>query len=249
MASLNTAHKTLIIYGLIMVLAMVPTYIWSKLDSRTIREVGVWVKPMKFMAAMALFAITTAWLMLISEVSSEANSSLKWIAILIVSTSSFEVGYITLQAIIGEASHYNTSDLLHTVMCALMGLFAVCLTASQAILAWVIWTHNSNSTASVTLIGITVGLILTFVLATVSGFLLGGNQPPQGMGLPIVGWHFYKDIRPSHFLGVHAQQFIPAFGLLADRFLGQSAFVGFSAMTIGYLLAWASLTWAGLMRS
>ena len=248
MTSLNQAHKILLIYGVVMVLAMIPTYIWSKFDSRTFREVGVWVKPMKFMAATALFAITTAWLMLISGVSSEADLSLTWIAILIVSTSSFEVGYITFQAIMGEASHYNTSDLLHIVMSALMGLFAVCLTASQAILAWVIWTHNSNSTSSATLIGITVGLILTFVLATVSGFLLGGNQPPQGTGLPIVGWHLYKDIRPSHFLGVHAQQFIPAFGLMADRFLGDFAYAGFTAMTIGYFLAWIGLTWAGIVR-
>jgi len=38
-----------------------------------------------------------------------------------------------------------------------------------------------------------IGLVLTFVLSTVSGFMLGGNQPPAGQGLPMVGWHLHKD--------------------------------------------------------
>jgi hypothetical protein len=32
------------------------TFIYSWTDDRTLRDVGVWVKPMKFMAATALFA-------------------------------------------------------------------------------------------------------------------------------------------------------------------------------------------------
>jgi hypothetical protein len=76
--------------------------------------------------------------------------------------------------------------------------------------------------------------------------LLGGIQPPSGQGLPIVGWHLYKDIRPSHFLGVHAQQLIPLLGLLAERFLGAYAVLGLGLGSVFYVMAWAFLTWASL---
>jgi hypothetical protein len=73
-------------------------------------------------------------------------------------------------------------------------------------LAWEIWKEPRGAGMPVETLGVIIGLVLTFVLSTVSGFMLGGNQAPAGQGLPIVGWHFYKDIRPAHFLGVHAQQ-------------------------------------------
>ncbi len=91
-----------------------------------------------------------------------------------------------------------------------------------------------------------MGLLLTFVLSTVSGLLLGGKQPPAGEGLPIVGWHLYKDIRPSHFLGVHAQQFIPLMGIVADRFLGSYATLALAAGSSLYVVAWSLLTRASL---
>ena len=46
--SLSWTSKFLVSYGLIMLLALVICYVWSLSDHRLIREVGVWVKPMKF---------------------------------------------------------------------------------------------------------------------------------------------------------------------------------------------------------
>jgi len=89
-------------------------------------------------------------------------------------------------------------------------------------------------------------LALTFLLSTISGGLLGGIQPPSGQGLPIVGWHLDKDIRPSHFLGVHAQQLIPLGALLAERFLGSYAALGLGLGSVIYVVAWSYLTWASL---
>ena len=91
-----------------------------------------------------------------------------------------------------------------------------------------------------------MGLALTFLLSTISGGLLGGIQPPSGQGLPIVGWHLDKDIRPSHFLGVHAQQLIPLGALLAERFLGSYAALGLGLGSVIYVVAWRYLTWASL---
>jgi hypothetical protein len=167
-----------------------------------------------------------------------------WITALLILTSLFEVVYITYQGSQGEASHYNNSDVMHMILFGVMAIAAVGLTATQAWLAWEIWQEQKTMGLSVVTLGVVIGLLLTFILSTVSGFLLGGNQPPAGVGLPIVGWHLYRDIRPSHFLGVHAQQFIPLLGLLVERFAGQYANVGLIAGSSAYVSAWMFLTWA-----
>ena len=87
---------------------------------------------------------------------------------------------------------------------------------------------------------------MTFVLSTISGFMLGGNQPPSGQGIPIVGWHLYKDIRPAHFLGVHAQQLIPLWGLIAAKFMGTFSTAGLLIGAFLYVMLWGISTWLSL---
>ena len=245
-SALSLASKVLVIYGGLMLAALGITYLVSLTDIRTIRDVGVWVKPMKFMAATVLFAWTTVWLVSIAHTSVGTTQTYTWITALLILTSLFEVVYITYQGSQGEASHYNNSDVLHMILFGVMAIAAVGLTATQAWLAWEIWQEQKTMGLSVVTLGVVIGLLLTFIISTVSGFLLGGNQPPAGVGLPIVGWHLYRDIRPSHFLGVHAQQFIPLLGLLVERFAGQYANVGLLAGTAAYVSAWMFLIWAAI---
>ena len=245
-STLSFASKILIAYGALMWLACGVTYVLSLTDARTLRDVGVWIKPMKFMAATALFVWTTVWVSHLASSSVTNSTAYIWICVLIVSTSFFEVAYITYQGSQGAASHYNTSDPIHAMLFGLMAVAAVGLTASQGWLALEIWKENQANQLSATTLGVVIGLTLTFLLSTVSGFLLGGNQPPAGQGLPIVGWHLYKDIRPSHFLGVHAQQLIPLWGLFAERFLGSYSIHGLGIGSALYVAAWAILTWTSV---
>jgi hypothetical protein len=107
------ASKVLMAYGALMWLACAVTYFISLNDVRTIREVGIWIKPMKFMAATALFAWSTVWLTHLANASISHGEAYKGICALLVATSLFEVLYITYQASLGEASHYNNTDALH----------------------------------------------------------------------------------------------------------------------------------------
>ena len=226
-----------------MLFALVLTYVWSLNDPRLIREVGVWVKPMKFMAATALFSLTTVWVLQVAHSSVDQTDAFVAIVVLLVTTSLFEVAYISYQASQASASHYNTSDPFHAFMFGVMGLAAVGLTASQAWLAWEIWKEYKGAVMPVETLGVVIGLVLTFILSTISGFMLGGNQPPAGQGLPMVGWHLYKDIRPAHFLGVHAQQLIPLWGLIAAKFLGSFAMAGLLLGSIVYVALWGVSAW------
>jgi hypothetical protein len=244
--TLSWASRFLVIYGLSMVLALILTYAWSMNDERLIRDVGVWVKPMKFMAATAFFALTTVWIIKVANSQVDQSESYGWIVALLVSTSLFEVVYISYQASKASASHYNISDPFHAFMFGVMGLAAIGLTASQAWLAWEIWKEQHGANMAVESLGVVIGLTLTLVLSTISGFMLGGNQPPAGQGLPIVGWHLYKDIRPAHFLGVHAQQLIPLWGLIADKFMGSFANTGLLMGSMAYFILWLVCTWLSL---
>ncbi len=244
--ALSPASRFLLIYGALMCVACGLTYLLSLNDMRSLREVGVWVKPMKFMAATALFAWTTVVLTEWVNAPLSHGKAYLGICTLLVVTSLFEVAYITYQASQGDASHYNTSDPWNAVMFGLMAIAAVGLTASQGWLAWEIWKARSTDSLSVATWGVIIGLTLTFVLSTISGFLLGGNQPPEGAGLPLVGWHLYKDIRPSHFLGVHAQQLIPLWAIFVDRFLANYSTQALTAGASLYVIVWAVLTWSSL---
>jgi hypothetical protein len=83
----SLASKILVIYGGLMLIALGLAYLGSLADARTIRDVGVWVKPMKFMAASALFAWTTVWLVSIPNTSVDRGQAYQWIAALIIVTS------------------------------------------------------------------------------------------------------------------------------------------------------------------
>jgi hypothetical protein len=186
------------------------------------------------------------WVLKIANSNVEHSQVFVWITALLISTSLFEVAYISYQASQGAASHYNVSDPFHAFMFGLMAIAAVGLTASQAWLAWEIWKEPRGAGMPVETLAVIIGLVLTFVLSTISGFMLGGNQAPAGQGLPIVGWHFYKDIRPAHFLGVHAQQLIPLWGLVAAKFMGAFAQSGLIAGSIAYVVLWGISTWLSI---
>lgn len=244
-SGLSMAQKTLCVYGVLMAAVLLPTYALSWIDLRTLREVGIWAKPMKFMAGTALFALTTVWLSNLVPGKVGHSRSFQSIAALLIVTSLFEVVYISYQALLGEGSHYNTKDPVHAILFGLMAVAAVGLVASQAWLAWLVWKVQA-AVLSPTMVAVLLGLVLTFVLSTVSGFMLGARQPPAGVGWPVVGWHTWQDLRPAHFLAVHAQQFIPLAGLLAERWAGQAAMPSVMAFTLCYWVAWLALTWMGV---
>lgn len=236
--------------GLMLVLMLPALALWGW-DERTWRDVSIWAKPLKFMASTALFAATTAWFVGLLPEPMRGAPIVRAVAWMVVLTASFEVGYISLQAALGEGSHHNLRDPLHAALFGLMAVAAVMLTATQVVLAWLIARHSTTRHTVLTQ-AVVVGLVMTFLLATVSGFLLGGLQPPAGVGLPIVGWHIGSaDARPAHFLGVHAQQLLPLAGLALQKARVEHAGRWLSAVALAYGLLWAlfmawALGWFGL---
>ncbi|WP_425261741.1 hypothetical protein ACPOLB_12760 [Rubrivivax sp. RP6-9] len=229
LGALFAGERRLALFGLVMVLAMLPALVALGLDERMLRGVNVWVKPLKFMASLALFAWTTAWCVGLLPAARRRSRAVAVVAWTIVVAGSFEIVYITLQAALGEASHYNVGDPLHGGLYTLMGAAALLMTATQPLLAWQIHRHGRPEVPLLLRRAVVAGLVATFVLGAGAGGLLGGLQPPPGAGLPVVGWHLLGDLRPAHFLGMHAQQLLPLAGWVFLQRGGGPALLVFSA--------------------
>lgn len=208
-------ETTLTLFALFMALAMLPTVVALGLDDRMLRDVSIWVKPLKFMASISLFSLSTAWFVGLLPEAQRARGALRLVVWTIVFAGTAEVGYISVQAALGQASHYNTSSLFHKVAYQLMGVGALSLMLTQLVLAWLIARHGASHLNPAWRDAVVLGLVMTFVLGVGAAGPLASAQPPVGAGLPVLGWHLGGgDLRPAHFIGSHAQQFIPLVGWL-----------------------------------
>ncbi len=238
-------QRTLIIAAVLIWAAMLPTLVAYGLDERTVREVNVWVKPLKFMASIGLFWLCTAWFIGLLPEDRRRNADVRTLANVALGAGLFEIIYITVQAALGQPSHFNDSSPFHQLMYTLMGLGALAMTATQPVLAWHIARHGRTELAPVWREAVVIGLVLTFVLGAGAGGLLGSVQPPSGAGWPVVGWHLGGgDLRPAHFVGMHAQQFVPLVGaLLAAAGGGRRWLWGFVVL---YAMLWVAAMVNGL---
>jgi hypothetical protein len=208
-------QRALTLFAAVLLLSMIPAAILLGLDDRVLRGANVWIKPIKFMLSIAVLALTTAWFVGHLPAAQRGSRAVQAIVAMVIGAGGFEVSYITLQAALAEGSHYNVGDALHGTMYALMGIGAIVLTASQPLLAWQLYRHPEPSLPAAYRTGVQLGLVLTFVLGAGVGMLLSGIQPPTGPSLPVVGWSTVAgDLRPAHFVGIHAEQLLPVAGAL-----------------------------------
>ncbi|MGQ9365492.1 hypothetical protein [Azospirillum sp. ST 5-10] len=228
-------------FGLILLAALVPAGAAWVLDGRTLDGVSVWAKPMKFLAAIALFSLTTAWFYGYLPEGRRRAAVPRLLVWTVVATGTFEIAYIAWQAGHGEASHFNRSTAFHTVMYALMGIGALLLTATAPALAREIARHGDRRLAPAFRLAVVLGLVLTFALGATEGLFMSaqsghGVGPGAGAGgLPVVGWSTTGgDLRAAHFLGIHAQQIVPAAGALFVHLLPRLAVPAVWAFAGGY---------------
>ncbi len=239
--SLWEREPRLVAFALILLSAMLPAAIGLGLDERTLRGVNVWIKPMKFMLSVALLALTTAWFAAHLSPQARRGRSFTMLVWTLIATGAFEVGYIALQAALGQPSHYNVSDALHGALYTLMGGAAIALTATQPWLAFLIWRHGRPGIAPAYRLSVLLGLALTFALGATVGIMLGGGQPPVTEGLPVLGWsRSGGDLRVAHFIGIHAGQVLPLIGFVLATRRVPAAVAGAWAGALVWTTLWAA---------
>jgi hypothetical protein len=254
LATLFARSEKLTWFALLMLAAAVVTLMLLWADPRSIRDTSVWAKPIKFMIATALFALTSAWLLGLVPEAVRASKTISITSWVLIATALFEVAYISLQGARGMESHYNVRTPFYGLMFGVMALAAIALTATQAVFAWQIYRWSPVSPLPAATWAVIAGLSLTFVLGTLSGFILGGNQPPPGdsaNGIAIFGWQINaRDFRPAHFLGLHAHQLLPIAGIVIQRWLpARWGLAAVAICTLLYTLLWLTLIYQTTMRA
>lgn len=237
--------------GLFLLALMVPAFAASLFDPRVFEGTGVWVKPMKFLFSVGLYMLTVAWFMAYTRPAFQAGKRRTWLSAVLVSAGLFEALYITLQGGLGEASHFNNSDLLHGVLYGMMGLGALSMTAMVGWQGVEIARHKASPLAPVLRWSIALGLILTFAMTTLVGFHISSlNGPVVGIeraasdGLWLFGWSRNGgDLRVAHFIGTHAMHVLPLVGFLLVRSRLNNAAAWFGGVAIAFSMLWGFTYW------
>ncbi|PRH85295.1 hypothetical protein C5L14_22885 [Labrys okinawensis] len=232
--------------GFVILSLMVPTAMALAIDDRTLNGISVWIKPLKFQLSVGLYLLTLAWFVGALPVETRHGRAVRILVTLALATSAFEIGYITLQAARGLASHYNVADPFYRLMYTLMGIGAVTLAAASPALAVLLLRHRPQAWSTAFWLSVLLGLTLTFVLGAGSGGVLSagnghwiGGVRSDATGVPIFGWsRTGGDLRVAHFLGLHALQIMPVLGLIAERWApGRAASFVVCAAALAYGVA------------
>ncbi len=198
-------------------------------DARTVNDISVWVKPLKFQASLALVMATVIWLLPLLDRARRASRLVTSAATVLVLACTTEIAYITLQSARGRASHFNDDTALENVLYSVMGVGAVGIVAACFIVGYAIWRTPVQSGQRGLHLGaawgLMIGAVLTLVTAGIMssaivnepGHWVGGIKSDMG-GLPLLGWsRTGGDLRVSHFFATHIMQALPLLGLMVDR--------------------------------
>ena len=222
------------------------------LDPTVIIGRPAWLKPAKFAVSTGVYAATLLWVLSYVQGGRRLVSLVSWGTTIAFAV---EMAVIVGQAARGRASHFNDDTLLDGLLFSLMGIFIVVVWLLGVVAAVLVVRQRLSDPVfawglRAGLIATTLGMLMAAPMIELGGHTVGA--PDGGPGLPVVGWSTVAgDLRPAHFLGLHAMQALPLVGWLLSR-LGapwlptrhRVALVGVA--TLGYvglavLLAWQAL--------
>jgi hypothetical protein len=211
---------------LLILAATAPILAAMTLDTRLFQDDSVWLKPLKFHLALAIYLATLAFFARYLPPRMTANRRWRLYAAVVCTAIVAELIWIGGAASFATASHFNSASPAMAALYALMGLAAVTLTSASAVMSIAIWRNRATGLPPALHLSIALGLILTFVLTViVAGTMSSGTghfigQPVTGARLPVMGWsREVGDLRAAHFFATHALHGIPLAGWLASRTL------------------------------
>ncbi len=218
----------------LMVVVLAALLVGLAVDPRQVLGAPLWLKPAKFAASIAVYSASLAWLFSYLPAFGRTRRVVGWItavALLI------EMVIITLQAARGTTSHFNVSTPLDGALFTVMGAAIVAQTLSSIAVVVALFRQRFEDRAlgwslrlglALTIAGASIGGAMTrptddqlVELAAGRGTIAGAHTVGArdgGPGLPGTGWsREHGDLRVAHFLGLHALQVLPLFGLGVRR--------------------------------
>ncbi|WP_378731032.1 hypothetical protein [Nocardia brasiliensis] len=202
-------------------------------DDRMLLGESVWLKPMKFGFAFALYGLTLAWLLSLPHKGSRATW---WLGTVFAVTGFLDVGFIAVQAARGTFSHFNNFDTdpvnaigQQIFMSGVPGLFLANLVI-VVILSWQRLVDRPTTRAihfglALAVTGMAMGYLMGYtgkqlvrdadgkVVELIAGHTVldpaSRDLSPRDAapGMPITHWSTIGgDLRVPHFVGLHGIQ-------------------------------------------
>ena len=213
----------------------IATILLSIFDSRLITGAPAWIKPMKFAISIVLYTGTLAWMLSFVEGHPRL---VRWIGGLTALGFLVELVGIFVQAGRGVSSHFNVGTAFDATIFSLMGTFVMVIWLMTVVTAVLLMRQKIENrpfawALRLGLLVTAVGSILGFMMTQPTSDQLSAMQAGEqvtivgahsvgvedgGAGLPFVGWSTEGgDVRPAHFVGLHALQLIPLLGIVVNR--------------------------------
>ncbi len=212
--------------AVILALASVPLLAAMLLDSRQIDGDSIWLKPLKFHAALAIYLVTLAFFARYLPAGLTDGRGWRAYQTIVLGCIAAEVIWIGAAAALGTTSHFNVSSPVWAAVYPLMGLAAVTLTSMSLAMGIAIWRNPATGLAPALQLSIALGLILTFALTVITAGYMSNTTghyvgtPLTGAKLPVLGWSTeVGELRAPHFLATHALHGVPLVGWLATLIL------------------------------
>ena len=212
--------------AIIITLASLPILSAMTLDPRQFLGDPIWVKPLKFHIALAIYLITLAFYARFIQPNHLIHRGWRIYIGVVATCIVAELLWVDGAAALGTASHFNVATPVATALYTLMGLSAVTLTSLAPALGVAILRNPAPGLDPTLRLALALGLVLTFALTVVvagtmsslTGHLIG--QPLTGAKLPLFGWsREVGDLRAAHFFATHALHAVPLAGLVATRLM------------------------------
>ena len=253
--------KPLMLTGQLMLFNLAVCLGGLALDPTLITGQPAWLKPAKFAISVALFSFTLTWILSFVDRSPRLTRAMAWIvsAVFVV-----EIVIIDVQAARGTTSHFNTATVLDRTLFSTMGVGIAMLWVCSMILTGVLfrqyfadrsWGWALRLGMLISVLGMGLGGFMTVPTRQqireanltrkmpVSGAHTIG-APDGGPGLPGTGWSTeHGDMRPAHFLGMHAMQTLPliAWFTRRRRSMGTVQLAAASHFSLFAILVWQAL--------
>ncbi|HEX7080383.1 MAG TPA: hypothetical protein VF329_05170 [Gammaproteobacteria bacterium] len=229
----------------IALLGAVPCLLAMLVDARTVNGVDVWIKPTKFFVSLTVYFATLAWAFGYLPRAAQRTLAGKLVIRGAIAAAVYEMTWIVAAAANGTTSHFNTSSLLSQAAYAVGGLASLVLIGAILVQGVMIARQRAVPIAPALRWGIVAGAVIAFGATLItagymstSGAHWVGGVASDAQGLPLLGWsRTGGDLRVAHFFALHAQQAMPALGLLAVA-LGRPRACG--AVLLG-ALGWVAL--------
>lgn len=205
--------------GLILFLGAAVSIPLMFLDDRMLMGINIWVKPFKFFVSTAIYTITVGYLITFYPFS---NLKKHIIRHLVAWTMLFELVIITIQAVRGQQSHFNTSTALDGGLFAAMGVLIGINVVIMVFFAFETMRLKLK-TSKVVQWALLLGWLICIFGSWVGGQMIGQMSHNVGVadggeGLPLLNWSTVAgDLRVAHFFGLHSIQIVPLFAWFLQR--------------------------------